>query len=488
MSDELHVLTAREAIARFEAGSLSPVELMRAVIERAHVVEPHVNAFTDTFFERALEQARRAERRYRAKDARPLEGIPVAVKDDCPIQDERTTSGSLILRDHVDAFTSPCIERLLDAGAIVHARSTTPEFCCAGVTHSRLWGVTRNPWNPAYTPGGSSGGSGASLAACSSTLATGSDIWGSIRIPASCCGVVGFKPPYGRVPEERLYNLDPYNHEGPMARSVADCALMENVMAGPHPRDIATVRPKLEIPDLSGPVRIGGWRVAYSIDLGFCEIDEEVAANTLAALDVFRELGCSVEPVETGWTDVTPRAAMCHLGHLFGSIVARELTEHADLMTPYARAFGELGRGTTAEDFLFAMGVASDMYASFAPVLESHDVFVCPTTALPALPADHDPAISEVRIGGVPVDPVTGWILTYPFNMLSRCPVISVPSGRAGNGVPTGIQIVARTYDDIRVFRAAAAYERALGGFELPAIPREPGAATGNRGALMIDP
>ena len=139
-------------------------------------------------------------------------------------------------------------------------------------------------------------------------------------------------------------------------------------------------------------------------------------------------------------------------------------------MTPYARAFGEFGRTTTAEDFLEAMSIAGEMYASFAPILESHDVFICPTTALPALPADHDPTTTGVTINGVSVDPVLGWILTYPFNMLSRCPVISVPSGRARNGVPTGIQIVARTYDDVRVFRAAASYESALGGFDVPAI------------------
>jgi Asp-tRNA(Asn)/Glu-tRNA(Gln) amidotransferase A subunit family amidase len=222
MADDLHYLSASEAIARFEARQLSPVELVRAVIERAERVEPKINAFTVTHFERALEQAGEAEKRYgkRGSTPRPLEGLPLAVKDESSIEGDRTTQGSLIFEGQVDTRTSLCNERLLRAGAIVHARSTAPEFSCACVTHSRLWGVTRNPWSLEHTPGGSSGGSAASLAAGSATLASGSDIAGSIRIPASCCGVVGFKPPYGRVPEESPYNFDFYCHEGPLARTV----------------------------------------------------------------------------------------------------------------------------------------------------------------------------------------------------------------------------------------------------------------------------
>jgi amidase len=466
MHDDLHYLSARDALARFRTRALSPVELVRALIARTERVEPRIHAFTERWFERALSQAREAEARYagRGPSPRPLEGIPVAIKDDTPIAGARTTSGSLLRADHVDAETAPIVERLLEAGAIVHARTTSPEFSCAGVTWSRLWGVTRNPWNPAFSPGGSSGGSAASLAAGTSTLASGSDIWGSIRIPASCCGVVGYKPPYGRVPEETPYNLDPYNHEGPLARTVADCALMQNAIAGWHPRDIATLREKVEIPLAAED--IAGWRVACSLDLGLFRIDPEVARNTERALDVLRDLGCTIHPVDPGWDAGCVRAAMDHLGHLFGNIVARELDAAAEHMTSYARAFGEYGRRTSAGDFLAAMRVAGEMYASFAPILESHDVFVCPTTAIPALPADHDPTTARVEIAGLAVDPVLGWILTWPFNMLSRCPVISVPSGFATSGVPTGIQIAARSYDDLRVFRAAAAYEREVGGFD----------------------
>ncbi|MBI2237442.1 MAG: amidase, partial [Actinobacteria bacterium] len=172
---------------------------MGAVIARAEAVDADINALPVRFFEEAMEAARRAERRYsgRGPRPRPLEGIPVAVKEETPVRGLRTTQGSLIYEQWVPDFTAAVVDRVLRAGGIIHARSAAPEFSCAPFTHSRLWGITRNPWNRAFSPGGSSGGSGAALAAGTTTLATGSDIGGSIRIPASFCGVVGFKPPYG---------------------------------------------------------------------------------------------------------------------------------------------------------------------------------------------------------------------------------------------------------------------------------------------------
>jgi len=233
---ELCYIGAAEALAQFKARKLSPVELMQALIARAEAVEPAINAFPMTYFERALEQARAAEARYMKTDGRlrVLEGIPVAIKNETALKGERTTYGSLPFRDNVDTLDAPSVERLKRAGAIFHARSAAPEFSCAAICHSRLHGVTRNPWNRDFTPGGSSGGAAASLAAGTTTLANGSDIGGSIRIPASACGVVGFKPPYGRNPEEVPFNLDYYSHSGPLARNVEDCRLFQNVLAGPE--------------------------------------------------------------------------------------------------------------------------------------------------------------------------------------------------------------------------------------------------------------
>ncbi len=464
MSDlDLCYLPATEAARLFRSRALSPVELMTAVIARAEAVDGGIKAFTYTHFDEALALARKAEAKFMKPDARvrALEGLPIAIKDESYIRGKPTSTGSLIYKDYIADRTSPINERILRAGGIVHARTATPEFCCAGYTHSRLWGVTTNPWNRKFTPGGSSGGSSASLAAGTSAIATGSDIGGSIRIPASICGLVGFKPPYGRNPDDPPFNLDFYCHTGPLARTVADAILLQNVISGPHPADISTLRPKLRLPQTYKPVK--GWRIAYSMDLGNYEVDREVATNTQIALDVFRSLGATVEEVDLGWTADVQRAALAYLEHLFGAWVAKILDEHVDEMTTYARAFAEKGRISKATDFVWSLEVAAEMYRTFGPMLEKHDVFICPTTALPAVSADFDQSRDEVRINGRPVDPMLGWVMTAPFNTLSRCPVITVPSGRARNGVPTGIQIVGRTYRDADVFRAAMAYETAVG-------------------------
>jgi len=456
---DLCYLGAAEAIKLFKKKKLSPVELMNAIIKRSEEVEPVINAFTATFFEDALKQAKKAEERYakKGKNVRPLEGIPLAVKDEVPVAGRPCTSGSLVYKDYVPDFTAEFAQRLFDAGAIPHARTATPEFSCAGVTHTRLHGVTRNPWNPYYTPGGSSGGASASLAAGTTTLATGSDIGGSIRIPASCAGVVGYKGPYGRIPEMPLFNLDTYCHEGGLARSVTDMALMQNIMSGPSPRDIASVKEKVEV---SGKARsIKGWKVAYSLDLGYFKVDKDVKDNTLAALKAFEKLGCEVEEVDVGWTEETAKAAWNHLLHLFGASMGDVLKKHKDDLTDYARAFIEEGIKSKATDFVDAMRVAGEMYNTFGPMMEKYDVFVCPTLAKPSVRANDPLDYGTYRSKGKNIPDGLNWCMTYPFNMLSRCPVMSVPSGHVQNGVPTGIQIVGPTYQDKRVFRAAAAFE-----------------------------
>ena len=459
-SSDLHYLGAVEALKMFRSRKLSPVELVDAVISRAESVAPELNPFSQTFFDRAREQARKAEARYaKGNRTRSLEGLPLAVKDEETIKGLPATSGSIAYRDAIGEETTYIVERCFNAGAIMHLRTTTPEFSCAGVCHTRLWGVTRNPWNRDFTPGGSSGGSGASLASGAATLATGSDIAGSVRIPASCSGVVGFKPPYGRNPQGHIFNLDTYCHSGPMARSVADCALLQNVMAGPHPRDIATVKPKLRLPLEYAPVK--GMKIALSMDLGFCEIDEDVRRNTLDAVDKLREAGAVIEEVEIGWTWEVLTAAMNYLGHLFGNSIAPALRRHRNELMPYTVDFADFGIRTTGEDFLDAQKVAGEMYDVLGPLLEKYDALVCPTNALAAVPADFDSTKEELTINGVKVDPMLGWVMTYPFNITSRCPVLTVPSGLDRNNVPTGLQIVGRTYDDPTVFRVGAAVEAA---------------------------
>lgn len=457
MTDRLCYLSATEAVTRFRAGEVSPVELVQAVIERAEEVEPTINAFAETFPDAALAAAREAEARYRQGTARPLEGIPVAVKEEAPIAGQRNTLGSLALRDEVADETAVFVQRILDAGGIVHARTTTPEFSSAPFTWSRLWGVTRNPWNPAFSPGGSSGGSAASLAAGSTTLATGSDIGGSIRIPASFCGVVGFKPPYGRVPEGPIFNLDHYCHEGPLARTVGDCRLLENVIAGPHPSDVVSLRPKLVLPEAFPP--LDGARIALSLRLGDYRVDPDVLANTLAAADRLRKAGATVEEVELPWRrEDLLRAARIHFGMIFGASIAELYATRGDELTSYARRLYEESEAVPKSELVPGLALEGRLYHPLGELLEDFDALVCPTFAVPALPAEWDTG-DPLDVGGEAIDDWLEVMMTIPFNIFSRCPVMSVPSGRSRDGVPTGLSIVGPTYDDVAVFRVAAALE-----------------------------
>jgi Asp-tRNA(Asn)/Glu-tRNA(Gln) amidotransferase A subunit family amidase len=448
--DELHRLSATEALRRMRARQLSPVELVEAVIRRAEQVEPAINAFPHTYFDEALASARAAEARYAGSGPRPrpLEGIPVAIKDETPIRGQPLTQASLIYKDDVADHTAAVPERVMHAGGIVHARSAAPEFSAAPFTHSRLYGITRNPWNTDCSPGGSTGGGAAALAAGSAMLATGSDIGGSVRIPATFSGVVGFKPPYGRVPVEPPYNLDHFCHDGPLARTVADCALLENVIAGPHHSDPVAVRPRLRIPAELG--RIEGWRIAYSLDLGY-EVGPDVRAGVVAAVEGLRAAGATMEEVEVGWThDDVSAAARAHFGAMFGGSIAEELRAHRDLMTAYTVRFGEESAGVTMDDYLHGMRIEARIHAALAAIHRRHRALIGPGFG-----------VSQLRAGDDCLDvDIYDMLLTAVFNVCSRSPVLSVPSGSTSDGVPTGIQIAARPYDDVSAFRIGAALER----------------------------
>ena len=460
---ELHYLSATDALRMFRSRELSPVELMESVIARTEAVDPAVNALCHRFFDQAMEQAAEAETRYMGKGEapRPLEGLPTAVKEEEPVEGQPWTQGSLLFEDLIADHSSNFARRILDSGAIVHARATAPEFSCAGFTHSRIHGVTRNPWNLEYGVGGSSGGSGASLASGTSTLASGSDIGGSIRIPASFNGVVGFKPPHGRVPQVAPFNLDQYCHCGPMARTVADCLLFENQLAGPAPDDIVSLRPKLELPEDLPSVE--GMRIAVSPDLGDWLLDDEVRRNTLDIAMALREQGAIVEEVDL----VVPRAAVqrataihFHLG--FGAWVASEAEQHGDQMTAYAKEFprwaAEVSDGGS---WLEKLEIEGQLYLPVGELLSRYDALICATNGTRGLIAGDDYVGHGIEVGGTQLEFYFESILTPVFNIFSRMPVLNVPSGFADNGVPTGIQIVANTYDDVTAFRVGAACERA---------------------------
>ena len=255
------------------------------------------------------------------------------------------------------------------------------------------------------------------------------------------------------------FNLDHYSHEGPLARTVADCALFENVISGPHWSDAATVRPKVRIPETFDAIK--GWRVAVSVDLDCYSVDNDVAASTMAAADALRAAGAEVEEVKLGWT--LPEiidAARFHYGAIFGPYVQREVKAHRELLTEYAIDFAERCAEVQKEDIVEGLEMEARINAGLAQVLEKHQALICPALSAEGFMAGDDYITHGPLVNGVEVPSILQTMMTVPFNICSRCPVITVPSGVTRSHVPIGLQIVGRTYDDRSVFRIAAALER----------------------------
>ena len=457
--NDLAYLSATETMQLFRDKELSPVELLDALIVHIEQCEPSINAVVDRRYEEARVEAAASADRYSRNESLPLDGLPVAAKEEHPMRGRLWQQGSYTLVDEVAQVDHPVIERIQQAGGIIHIRTATPEFCCAGFCHTTLWGTTRNPWNTQFSPGGSSGGTGAALAAGYAPIGTGSDIGGSIRIPASLSGIVGFKPPFGRVPAMPPYNLDQYCHDGPMARTIADLALLENVIAGPHPLDQAALREPMRVPMVAEGA--AGLRVALCVNLGDWPVDADVETNTRNAARALQSQGVDVHEVELPWTiEKIWLAAQTHFATIMGSGVAAVVADHADVLNDYTIAFAE----TMASSLSFYEGLEleGELWEPLGRVFEQFDALLCPTMAIDGYVAGDPYLDGPLAVGSGSVSHHIHGAMTLPFNIFSRCPVLSVPSGRAANGVPTGVQIVGRTYDDITTFRVAAALERAL--------------------------
>jgi Asp-tRNA(Asn)/Glu-tRNA(Gln) amidotransferase A subunit family amidase len=459
---DLHYLSATEVLRAFNAKELSPVEVFDAVAARADAVEPSLNSLIERDVDASRAQAVAAEERYAAgAPVGVLDGLPVVMKEEQPIVGRPMSLGTMFSDGWVCEETHPLVQRTMDAGAIVHARSTTPEFCCAGFTHSKLWGITRNPWNLDYSPGGSSGGSGAALAAGTGYLASGSDIGGSIRIPASFCGVVGYKAPYGRVPAMSPWNLDSYAVDGAMARTVADCALFQNVIAGQHPSDHVSM-PKVTIPDDLGDVK--GLRVALAVTLGDFPIEPEIEANTRAFADALRAAGAIVDEIEIPILLAEAQsAALAHWGSMMGPSMAEIGPLDDERFTDYARMFIELSNAEYTRIGVYgAAQLEGKIQMTIGAAFDNHDALICPTIGTTGFIAGEPYTENRLTVAGREIELYILACQTVPFNIASRHPVLSVPSGRAANGVPTGVQVVARPYDDVTAFHVGAAAEREL--------------------------
>jgi aspartyl-tRNA(Asn)/glutamyl-tRNA(Gln) amidotransferase subunit A len=459
---ELARLSATEAIGSMRRGEVSPVELVESVLAAGDVAEERVNPFSARYDEEARAGAREAERRYAERTARPLEGIPVAVKELTAVAGQQHTLACLALADNVAVESAPIADRLAEAGAILHARTTTPEFGCASVTRSRLYGETRNPWDTGLSPAGSSGGSAAALVSAAATLATGTDSAGSLRLPAAACGVLGLKPSCGTVPVAGPLGLETTHHDGPMARTVGDLALMLEVIAGPAPQAPWHDRPAPDLSELDAGV--GGWPIALAAAIDGLDFDPDVLANTARAAAALEAAGARVEEVEIGWSyEEIIEATKLHYAIAYGPMVGRLADAAPELLTPYALAFAaEMKEFGERPGFAIEARERIDaLWAKLGPVLRENRLLALPTMAMAAPElgedyVDHGPTVA----GRAQPD---RWIVgtTVAFNLCSWCPALSVPSGRAANGVPTGVQLVGRPWADADVLRAARALELA---------------------------
>jgi aspartyl-tRNA(Asn)/glutamyl-tRNA(Gln) amidotransferase subunit A len=456
-NDELCWMSAAALAAAFRRRKLSPVEVMRAVLDRIERVNPRLNAFVTLTADQALKDARAAERALGKKGARlgPLHGVPFSTKDLVITKGIRTTFGTRFFADNVPAEDAPMVERLKAAGAIQLGKTNTPTFGWIGATHNLLFGVTRNPWNTDRTPGGSSGGASAAVAAGLGPIAIGTDGGGSIRIPASFTGIFGHKPSYGRIPVYPPSGAWSLGHIGPMTRTVEDAALMMNACAGPDERDQFSLPASGTdyVKGLRGTLK--GLRVGWSADLGYARVvDPEVAAACAKAARRFRELGATVDEVRPGWP--SPKGAWEAI--FCGGIATR--------MAPYLDRPADIDPGLLPiiQDalkwpptrYVQAWFDRLAWYDHVRRFFERHDLLLTPTIATPPFKVGLD---NPTEIAGRAVEPYDWIPFTYPFNLTGN-PAASVPCGYTRDGLPLGLQIVGRRFDDVTVLRAAAGYEK----------------------------
>jgi aspartyl-tRNA(Asn)/glutamyl-tRNA(Gln) amidotransferase subunit A len=448
--------TATELLAAYARGALSPVEATQAVLDRIGRADARVNAFCLVDAERALADARAAEGRWAAGDVLgPVDGVPTSIKDIFLTKGWPTLRGSRSIDpDQPWEEDAPSVGRLRDSGAVMVGKTTTPELAWKGVTDSPLTGVTGNPWDPSRTAGGSSGGAGAAVALGMAPLATGTDGGGSVRIPGSFTGTVALKPTYGRIPH---YPASPYGtlaHAGPMTRTVEDCALMLDVLSGFDSRDWSAMpAPTLSYVEALG-AGVHDLRVAFSPDLGYVDVDPEVAALVKEAVEVLGGLGARVDQVDPGFTD--PVEAFHVLWFSGAAQTVRSYTQaQLDVLEPALRGVCEQGARLTALDYLQAMQERMALGIRMGAFHERYDLLVTPTMPIPAFEAGR-----EVPQGWH-AERWTSWAqFSYPFNMTQQ-PAATVPCGFTSSGLPVGLQIVGPRHADHRVLAAAKAYEDA---------------------------
>ncbi len=457
--EEICWMSAIDLAAAIREKRVSPVDVMAGLLSRIERLNPALNAYCTIMADEAREAARQAEQvsMRRGETLGPLHGVPISFKDNLWVRGSRTTFGSKLLESNITAEDCPAAARLRKAGAIIVGRTNTPEFGWKGVTDNRLFGITRNPWNLDLTPGGSSGGAAAAVATGLGPIGIGTDGGGSLRIPASFCGVVGYKASHGRIPNWPVTTVDSIRHTGPITRTVSDAALVLSVLAGPDERDPGSL-----------PTPAGDWlsessseirslKIAYSADLGYAPVDRQVAGICQQAALSLAQTGAKIEEIKLNWQDPHDCWSVFFHGGIAASL-ADKLTMQGDLLDPGLRKIVERGVKLSAVDYVQALVARNAFWQQVRQLFEKFDLLITPTLSVLPFAVGQDEADSS--LDNEP--PALQWTrFTYPFNLTGQ-PAISVPAGWTESGLPVGLQIVGRRFDDMNVLRVARAWERLM--------------------------
>jgi Asp-tRNA(Asn)/Glu-tRNA(Gln) amidotransferase A subunit family amidase len=475
VAEDLCFRSASDIAAAIRRRELSPLDVFEAVARRIEAINPVLNAYCTLDLDRARAAARAAQEALAAKaDVGPLHGVPVAVKDDLAVAGLRCTAGSQLLAEHVPEEDDLTVARLKQAGAVILGKTNLCEFGHKGVTDNLLFGTTCNPWDPTRTAGGSSGGSAAAVAAGLASFAVGTDIGGSIRVPAGCCGIVGLKPSLGRIPRVPVGNFfNPAWVPGPMTRTVADAALALGVLAGPDDRDPYSL-PPLRPEELEPTPDVAGLRIAWSPHPTGGPVEPVVLEAARGALARLEALGAGVETLDRVLPvpqralnvllsgDVLSVFAIVGIASRWRFALLRLLGLFSPRyrLTPTFLPFARRAFRTSLRDYMRAQAEVTDFVEQSAGLFfRGSDVLATPTLALPPFP--HPPGgLGPERVAGQPVNPHLGWLCTWPFNLTAQ-PALSVPCGWTADGLPVGLQLVARRGEEGLLLRLAAALEKA---------------------------
>jgi amidase len=458
-ADDLIRLRATEAVALLRRGEVSPLELIDAAAARIEAVNPTINALPTLCLERAREQAEKIDRNAAGKGAGWLAGLPVAVKDYNDVAGVKTTYGSPIFADNIAQTSDKTVRRLEASGAIPIAKSNVPEWAGAN-TFNSVFGPTVNPWNTDLSVGGSSGGSAAALATGMVWLATGNDLGGSLRTPASFCSVVGLRPSPGRVPGgPDMMPFDPMWVEGPMGRTVADVALMLDAEVGYAPDDPLT----LPAPDRSFIAAltddIGRPRIGFSPDLGIVPIDKEVAHICAAAVRRCSDFGATVDDGCPDFADAVDAFQVLR-ARLIATVMEDVLAEHRDRIKPDIVWNIEKGLALTADQVTRAERERAALYQRMVAFFGDYDVLACPAASVPPFPVSQN-YVEEIN--GEPCETYIDWIAITFAITLTSCPSIAVPRGFTADGLPIGVQLVGKPRAEAALLAIAQRFEDTMG-------------------------